>query len=652
MDSRALVLASVAGIAGVGLLRARSGGSRAVAPALPIVSVLHAQDTRPCWDDDPVPAMDDLAWIGRISRNRPGGVRFVEVDLVQVSRPVRWARIVAWESGEIAEGRCADLLERMRETAGVGHAWSVMNSYLDPRLADRGLGRDGYLATLVFLAADGDMARVLFSNDGCGGAGSSEAALRVWNGLTRDFPHARDDRKHHERIVIAASFEHPLLRPRIEAFWKNKGRLPESAQPAMIRDAIAKNRKRSGSRQALSVAFPTAAAAQTAALAARDAVTATPAFREWFAGSEVVDAEGRPQVCYHGTRSAFTEFNESEVPYRGGLLAFFSTNPAFAGGYAGKTGSPRVYPVYLSIQDPFDFRKHWTLARNFYRETGGIQDNMEARRVLMGMSDTLHRPIEDVFDTRWSARDLTEEMFVDAVYSGRWDALEAPEFVEWLRQGGHDGIVLLEGGSVNYGIFEPTQVKSATGNVGAFDPEEASISANRRGGSASRGTARGGTPDLRRLDRRLYRALRDEKGEALGILDRDRALGGNAEWGQGGCAVLAKALLDVFPHAAPYAIVTEGRVQHFVVRLGDRYLDGDGVVTRETLLRRWEKEWGPIWRRQGRDIRACRLVQVRRVAVGDVSALVPARFSGRCQASVVNALAEYLRPRLLDGESR
>lgn len=512
MDPRALVLASVAGIAGVGLVRRHSGGSRATTVPLPVVGTLHTQDTRPCWDGDPVPAMDDLAWVGRISRNRPGGARYTQVDLVQISRPVRWARIVAWESGEIAEGRCADLLERLRENgdpatrsaAQGAHVWSVMNSYLDPRLTDRGLGRDGYLATLVFLAAHGDMAHVLFSNDGCGGAGSSEAALRVWNGLARDFPHARDDRKHHERVVIAAGFEHPLLRPRIEAFWKNKGRLPASAQPALIRDASrssaglgARNRKRSGSRQALPVAFSTATAAQVAALATRDAVTATPAFRAWFGGSDVVDAEGRPQVCYHGTtgedrKPDFATFSGEDAPDRGGLLAFFAVEPDFAQGYAGRVTHngipvrPRIYPVYLAIQDVFDFRKHWRLVKTFYAETGGIQDPYEARRILMGQREDdgtisdIANAVEDIDDRRFTSRDLTQAMFARSVRQGSWDALEAGEFVEWLRQGGHDGIVLLEGGSVNYGIFEPTQVKSATGNTGAFDPEEASISANRR----------------------------------------------------------------------------------------------------------------------------------------------------------------------------
>ena len=449
MDPRALVLASVAGIAGIGQIRARLRGSRAVTLALPIVSTLHAQDTRPCWEEDPVPQVEDLAWVGRFDRS-PLGTESVRLDLVQVSRPIqaiRWARIVAWGSGEIAEGRCRDLLESLREREDPtapgqkvgrgGHVWSVMNSYLDPRLENQGRGRDGYLAVLVFLVAQANKARILFSNDGCGGAGSSEAALRVWSGLCRDFPYAREARKHHERVVIAAGYEHPLLRPRIEAFWKNRGRLP-SAGPA--------GSAQRGSRQALPVAFPTAAEAQEWALAARNTVTVTSAFQEWFGGSCVVDAEGRPQVCYHGTtgedrKPDFTTFSGEDAPDRGGLLAFFAVEPDFAQGYAGRVTHnglpvrPRIYPVYLAIQDVFDFRKHWRLAKHFYEETGGIQDPYEARRILMGQREDdgsisdIANAVEDIDDRRFTSRDLTQAMFVRSVRQGSWDALEAGEFV-------------------------------------------------------------------------------------------------------------------------------------------------------------------------------------------------------------------------------
>lgn len=229
--------------------------------------------------------------------------------------------------------------------------------------------------------------------------------------------------------------------------------------------------------------FSSGAEAEQAALAARPAVLADPEFRSWFGRSEVVDAEGKPLIVYHGTNStdAFTEFSDEDAPDRGGLIAFFSSSPAFAQGY-GKN----VYPVYLRCYDVFDFRDAQD-ARSavdyFYDDHGGIQDDYEARRILMGLTGTHPEfaDLNDISDTRYDASDLTKELFLEAVLEGSWDALEANEFVEYLREGWScDGIVLLEHGAINYGIFDAEDVKSATANRGTYDGGDPDILANPR----------------------------------------------------------------------------------------------------------------------------------------------------------------------------
>lgn len=194
-------------------------------------------------------------------------------------------------------------------------------------------------------------------------------------------------------------------------------------------------------------------------------ITQTPQFRRWFGDSKVVDRWGRPLRCYHGTRSDFDTFSDEDTPYRGGLLAFFSTNPKFASAYASDERHKEVQqgavvmPVYLRIINPFDYRTEGrVMAADFYAETGGLTDKWEQNRILMGLGFK----IDNIDDT--TTPDLTEEQFVKAVVAGSWDALEAPEFVHYLRQAGYDGIVMRENGSVNYGIFKPEQVKSATAN--------------------------------------------------------------------------------------------------------------------------------------------------------------------------------------------
>jgi hypothetical protein len=223
--------------------------------------------------------------------------------------------------------------------------------------------------------------------------------------------------------------------------------------------------------------FPSAIEARREAAAARPSVLSDKAFQRWFRGSQVVDEIGEPLVVYHGTNVKFNVF-KPEGPHRGGLLAFFATEARFAEGYGSY-----VYPVYLACGDVFDFRVERitrSMVREFYKDRGGVQDNIEARRILIGLSNVHPQiQIQDVMDQRYSSHDLTQPLFLEAVLAGSWDALECDEFVEFLREAGYDAIVLLEHGSVNYAVFEPQQIKSATGNSGSFDGDDARISYNR-----------------------------------------------------------------------------------------------------------------------------------------------------------------------------
>lgn len=81
-------------------------------------------------------------------------------------------------------------------------------------------------------------------------------------------------------------------------------------------------------------------------------ITDTPAFKEWFGESKVVDAEGKPLVVYHGTQTPrFTEFmpgGAAESKTTGstfGLGVYLTTDTAEASSYAGEGA---VLPVYVT----------------------------------------------------------------------------------------------------------------------------------------------------------------------------------------------------------------------------------------------------------------------------------------------------------------
>src|SRR5690606_27729870 len=164
---------------------------------------------------------------------------------------------------------------------------------------------------------------------------------------------------------------------------------------------------------------------------ATDPQTRTPEFRRWFGDSKVVDAQGRPLVVYHGTRSNITAFE----PGRDGAI-YFTDSPedasAFAGDFRGLTaerqsyelGGANVIPAFLSIRNPLE------------HDFGG-----------------------DLFDP---------------------DSVE--RVIRRARREGHDGVIIrniqnFEGGdtSTTYIAFQPEQIKSAIGNVGTFDPSSPDI---------------------------------------------------------------------------------------------------------------------------------------------------------------------------------
>lgn len=172
----------------------------------------------------------------------------------------------------------------------------------------------------------------------------------------------------------------------------------------------------------------------------------TPEWRAWFGDSKVVDADGNPLVVYHGTQAEedFSAFDEEAyfTPYRGGLIAFFSTSPKFASNYAttitasdGETKinpNARIIPAYLRIKNPFDFR-----------------DKLDADVAIDTFLESYGPP-----------QGFTDKTFRRAVLSGNWDALENEEFIQNLEDRGHDGIVIRENKAINYGIFRSNQAKS------------------------------------------------------------------------------------------------------------------------------------------------------------------------------------------------
>jgi hypothetical protein len=164
-------------------------------------------------------------------------------------------------------------------------------------------------------------------------------------------------------------------------------------------------------------------------------------FWKWFGDSKVVDASGKPLVVYHGTASDFTEFK----PSRSGNLGpgiYFTPDIEQAQAYARTHQGAQVVEAYLSVQNPLRI------------------DNSNAS---------------------------SEQLY--GAFPGKSDA----ETVANMRAAGYDAVWAVNSVETRWGpttreiaVYDPTQIKSAIGNNGEFDPANPSILA--QNSQAPRGT--------------------------------------------------------------------------------------------------------------------------------------------------------------------
>ena len=165
----------------------------------------------------------------------------------------------------------------------------------------------------------------------------------------------------------------------------------------------------------------------------------TPAFKEWFGNSKVVDENGEPLVVYHGT-SARVDFSKFEP------MSHFGT--AEAADFRNYGGRGRSFPVFLSIKNPLKSTDNnhkgspeWPI--HLIEEGDVVSDN--------------------------------EFFMAEKRYSDDYET-ETKNIIKLLTQKGFDGAtyrnVTEDPGHYSYITFSPNQIKSAIGNTGQFSPSD------------------------------------------------------------------------------------------------------------------------------------------------------------------------------------
>ena len=252
----------------------------------------------------------------------------------------------------------------------------------------------------------------------------------------------------------------------------------------------------------------------------------TEAFKKWFGKSKIVDSNGEPKVMYHGTARDITAFR----PKQAGAI-FVTSDPQFAGVFSGMSegymtkeftnklsnkekeelllkvlkeneSELKAKDSYDSIFDNIKHSQNLYTASNFIRAISAFNSRfaiMVGKEVASRLESNenimpLYVKAENPFDYQNTTHvdrllkeinklplDKKQELyeiyrteglsrgFYDAINDGEWNAIEAPSVQKIIKKLGHDSFYVSEAGEKNLAVYEPTQIKSATGNIGTYD---------------------------------------------------------------------------------------------------------------------------------------------------------------------------------------
>ena len=193
-------------------------------------------------------------------------------------------------------------------------------------------------------------------------------------------------------------------------------------------------------------------------LVAERGKTESAAFTRWFGNSEAVNRNGEPLLVFHGAGARFTTFDA------GGKPIWLTANIQYAEKYSTVNRAAekllpsssiyagnvdRVIPAYIRVENP----------ANVGNTDGGFDGNYMDLAKRIGV-----RPSE--LRQAWEEAGRPEML---------WQVVNSKQMSELLRRSGYDGIQAIENGVATWAVLEPTQIKSAVANNGAFSLKSADI---------------------------------------------------------------------------------------------------------------------------------------------------------------------------------
>jgi hypothetical protein len=223
-------------------------------------------------------------------------------------------------------------------------------------------------------------------------------------------------------------------------------------------------------------------------------------FVQWFGNSEAIDRDGKPLVLYHGTAQNIFSFK----PKQAGAI-FVTSDPRFAEGFTDMSedfmaGKWREYISEADAKKAFAKVRAENNARTMkeedFRRAYSAELKLELRNYLPSRANILPLYVraEKPFDyddpnsvaavvdaalggaqsletTNPQSKDkesFDRNRLISLIGRGMWSVIEAQEVQAVIRSLGYDSFFVSESGRKNLALYDPNQVKSASGNRGTF----------------------------------------------------------------------------------------------------------------------------------------------------------------------------------------
>lgn len=218
----------------------------------------------------------------------------------------------------------------------------------------------------------------------------------------------------------------------------------------------------------------------------------SPEFKAWFGDSKVVDADGKPLVVYHGTDADFTKFKRinpsKDIGMHFGTIGQATEIIKNIEGMDEEAVNQNIMPVYLSIQNPL--RLNDLGAWNPLSVAQGIRKDMNINSLLRhDILELMQNQTLNQVQQNKGIREILQKYGYDGIVYKNTE--ELPGRADLRRDRWRKGITVKEqiknrnkelkmmadkqSMQDSYIAFKPNQIKSATGNMGTYDPNNADI---------------------------------------------------------------------------------------------------------------------------------------------------------------------------------